>query len=68
MCKKVGNIKPEELEAAINGMPTQKRMDELEAKNNFLLEKVNKLRADLKEIREDHHKAVDKLNAALQFN
>ena len=43
-------------------------MDELEAKNNFLLEKANKLRADLKETREDHYKAVDKLNAALQFN
>ena len=72
LCKKLGNIKPKELEAAIDGMPTQKKMDELEAKNNFLLETANKLRADLKadlkETREDHHKAVDKLNAALQFN
>ena len=66
--KKLGNIKPKELEAAIDGMPTQKKMDKLEAKNNFLLEKANKLRADLKETRENHHKAVDKLNAALQFN
>ena len=49
-------------------MPTQKKMDELEAKNNFLLKKANKLRTDLKETREDHHKAVDKFNAALQFN
>ena len=68
LCKKLRNIKPEELEVAIDGMPTQKKMDELEAKNNFLLEKANKLRADLKETREDHHKAVDKLNATLQFN
>ena len=43
-------------------------MDELEAKNNFLLEKANKLQIDLKEIRENHHKEVDKLNDILQFN
>ena len=43
-------------------------MDELEAKNSFMLEKTSKLRADLKETRKDHHKAVDKLNVALQFN
>ena len=43
-------------------------MDKLEAKNSFLLKKMNKLRADLKETRKDHHEAVDKLNAALQFN
>ena len=68
LCKKLRNIKPEELEAAIDGMPTQKKVNELKAKNAFLLEKANKLRTDLKETREDHHKAVDKLNAALQFN
>ena len=68
MCKKLENIKPDELEAAINNLPTQKRMDELEAKNSFLLEKTSKLRGDLKETRKDHHEAVDKLNAALQFN
>ena len=49
-------------------MPTQKRMDKLEAKNSFLLEKTNKLRAYLKETRKDHHEAVDKLNTAFQFN
>ena len=43
-------------------------MDELEAKNAFLLEKANKFQTDLRETMEDHHKAVDKLNAALQFN
>ena len=68
LCKKLGNVKPEELEASIDGMPMQKKMDELEAKNNFLLKKANKLRADLNETREVHHKAVDKLNAVLQFN
>ena len=43
-------------------------MDELEAKNTFLLEKETQLQADLRETREDHYKAVDKLNATLQFN
>ena len=43
LCKKLGNIKPEELEAAINSMPTQNMMDKLDAKNSFLLEKTNKL-------------------------
>ena len=65
LCKKLGNIKSEELEAAIDGMPMQKKVDELEAKNAFLLEKANKLWTDLRETREDHHKVVDKLNAAL---
>ena len=49
-------------------MPTQKKIDELEAKNDFLLEKANKLRVELKETKEDHHKAIDKLNVALTFN
>ena len=49
-------------------MPIQKRMDELEAKNSFLLKKTNKLRVDLKEMQKDHHEAIDKLNATVQFN
>ena len=53
---------------AIKNLPTQKKIDELEAKKNFLLEKANKLRAELKETKEDHHKAIDKLNIALTFN
>ena len=43
-------------------------MDELEAKYNSLLEKTYKLRADLKETRKDHHKAINKLNAILEYN
>ena len=66
--KKLGNIKSDELEVAIDSMPTQKRMDKLEAKNSFLLEKTIKLQSDLKETKKDHHEAVDKLNATLQFN
>ena len=60
--------KPDELEAAIDNMPTQKKMDGLEAKNSFLFEKTNKFWADFKETRKDHHEAVDKLKAALKFN
>ena len=43
-------------------------MDELEAKNAFLLEKANKTGAELKEEKEEHKKALDKLNLALTFN
>ena len=68
LCKKLKNVKPKGLEAAIDNLPTHKKMDELEAKNSFLLEKANKLWADLKETRKDHHKAVDKLNSTFQFN
>ena len=68
LCKKLKNVKPDGLEAAIDNLLTQKKVDELEAKNSFLFEKANKLREDLKETRKDHHEAVDKLNVALQFN
>ena len=43
-------------------------MDELEAKTAFLLEKASKASAELKEVKEDHYKALDKLNVALAFN
>ena len=43
-------------------------MDELEAKNAFLLEKSNKISAELKEEKEEHKKALDKLNLSLAFN
>ena len=33
-----------------------------------MLKKANKLRAELKETKEDHYKAIDKLNVALTFN
>ena len=68
LCKKLGNIKPDGLEVAIDNLLTQKKVDKLEAKNSFLLEKMNKLRTDLKETRKDHHKAVNKFNSTLQFN
>ena len=43
-------------------------MDELEAKNAFLLKKSSKTSAELKEEKEEHKKALDKLNVALAFN
>ena len=43
-------------------------MDELEAKNAFLLEKANKTRAELKEKKDEHKKTLDKLNLSLAFN
>ena len=42
-------------------------MDELEAKHAFLLEKSSKTSAELKE-KEEHKKALDKLNVTLAFN
>ena len=46
----------------------QRKVDELEAKTAFLLKKVSKTSAELKEVKEDHKKALDKLNVALAFN
>ena len=47
MCKKLGKCRPEELEAGIDNLLTRKKVDELEAKNSFLLEKANKPKAEL---------------------
>ena len=68
LCKKLGNVQPEGLLEAVNDLPTQRKMDELEAKTAFLLEKASKSSAELKEIKEDHKKVLDKLNIALVFN
>ena len=46
----------------------QRKVDELKAKTAFLLEKASKTSAELKEVKEDHKKALDKLNVALAFN
>ena len=43
-------------------------MEELEAKVSFLQEKNKKANEDLKEEKEVHRKAVDKLNLSLAFN
>ena len=67
-CKQLGNVHPDELLEAVDDLPSQKKVDELEAKNAFLLEKANKTGAELKEEKEEHKKALDKLNLFLAFN
>ena len=52
----------------VDDLPTQRKVDELEAKNAFLLKKASKTGAELKEVKEDHKKALDKLNVAFAFN
>ena len=52
----------------VDDLPSQKKVDELKAKNAFLLEKANKTGAELKGEKEEHKKALDKLNVALTFN
>ena len=68
LCKKLGNVQPEGLVEAVDSLPMQKKIDKLEAKKDFLFEKANKLRVQLKETKEDHQKAINKLNVALTFN
>ena len=68
LCKRLKNVQPEGLLEAVDSLPMQKKVDELEAKTTFLLEKASKVSAELKKIKEDHRKALDKLNIALAFN
>ena len=49
-------------------MPSQKRVEELEAKIAFLQEKSKKVNEELREEKEAHKKAPDKLNLSLAFN
>ena len=68
LCRRLGNVQPEGLLEAVDDLQLQREVDELEAKNAFLLEKTSKTGVELKEVKEDHKKALDKLNAALTFN
>ena len=68
VCKQLGNVRPDGLVEAIDHLPSQKRMEELEAKISFLQEKSKKASEELKEEKEAHRKAVDKLNLSLAFN
>ena len=52
----------------IDQLPSQKRLEELEAKTTFLQEKSKKASEELKEEKEVHWKALDKLNLSLAFN
>ena len=68
VCKQLRNVRPDGLVEAIDHLPSQKRMEELEAKISFLQKKSKKASEELKEEKEAHRKAVDKLNLSLAFN
>ena len=68
VCKRLGNVQPDGLLEAIDDLPSQKKLDELEAKSTFLHEKAKKVSNELKEEKEAHRKALDKLNLSLAFN
>ena len=62
VCKRLGNVQPDGLLEAIDDHPSQKKLDELEAKSTFLHEKAKKVSNKLKEEKEAYRKALDKLN------
>ena len=68
MCARLGNVQPDGLLEVVDDLPLQKKVDKLEAKNAFFLKKSNKINAELKEEKEAHKKALDKLNLSLAFN
>ena len=68
LCRRLGNVQPEGLLEAVDDLPSQRKVDEFKAKNAFLLEKASKTGAELKEVKKDHKKALDKLNVVLAFN
>ena len=68
LCARLGNVQPDGLLEAIDQLPSQKKLEELEAKTAFLQEKSKKASEELKEEKEAHWKALDKLNLSLAFN
>ena len=68
LCARLRNVQPDGLLEAVDDLPSQKKVDELEAKNTFLHEKSKKISEELKEEKEAHKKALDKLNLSLAFN
>ena len=68
LCARLGNVQPDGLLEAIDQLPSPKRLEELEAKTTFLQEKSKKASEELKEEKEAHWKALDKLNLSLAFN
>ena len=68
LCKRLGNVQPDGLLEAIDDLPSQRKVDELEAKSTFLHEKAKKVSDELKEEKKAHRKALDKLNFSLAFN
>ena len=68
ICARIRNVQPDGLLEAIDDLPSQKKVDELEAKNTFLHEMSKKISMELKEEKEAHKKMLDKLNLSLAFN
>ena len=68
LCGRLGDVQPDGLLEAIDDLPSQKKVDELKAKSTFLHEKAKKVSDELKEEKEAHRKALDKLNLSLAFN
>ena len=68
LCARLKNIQPNGLLEAIDDLPSQRKLDELKAKSTFLHEKAKKVSDELKEEKEAHQKALDKLNLSLAFN
>ena len=68
VCKRLENVQPDELLEATDHLPSQERLEELEAKITFLQEKSKKASEELREEKEAHRKALDKLNLSLAFN
>ena len=66
--KRLGNVHPNGLLEAIDDLLSQKKLDKLEAKSTFFHEKAKKVSNELKEEKEAHWKALDKLNLSLTFN
>ena len=54
--------------APIDHLPSQKKLEELEAKTTFLQDKSKKASEELREEKEAYRKALDKLNLSLAFN
>ena len=68
LCTRLGDVQPDGLLEAIDDLPSQKKVDKLKAKSTFLHEKAKKVSDELKEEKEAHRKALDKLNLFLAFN
>ena len=68
MCARLRNIQPDGLLEAIDNLPSQRRVEELEAKVAYLQEKSKKVNKELREEKEAYKKALDKLNLSLAFN
>ena len=68
LCARLRDVQPDGLLEAIDDLLSQKKVHELKAKSKFLHEKARKVSDKLKEEKEAHRKALDKLNLSLAFN